>query len=61
MISDIKIKNFETYCESCQRNKLVRHKTVKPMVITTTSSEPLHIVTDHGKCSTSNLINQVAK
>lgn len=35
------IKNFIKSCESCQKNKLVRNKTVKPMEITTTSSNPL--------------------
>lgn len=35
------IKNFIKTCESCQKNKLVRKKFVKPMEITTTSSNPL--------------------
>lgn len=35
------IKQFIKNCESCQRNKLVRKKNIKPMEITTTSSNPL--------------------
>lgn len=35
------IKNFIKTCESCQRNKLVRKKNIKPMEVSTTSSHPI--------------------
>lgn len=35
------IKKFIKTCESCQKNKLVRKKNIKPMEITTSSSQPI--------------------
>lgn len=35
------IKTFIKNCKSCQKKKIVREKDIKPMEITTTSSNPL--------------------